>query len=148
MFRGTSFNNLDAKGRLIVPARFRDVLKQSSVNGFMASEMDGAICCYSVEQWRKIEERILGLAVKSEQLRRFRRIFVGGAHECLLDKQSRILIPPNLRQRSGLEKEVVLVGVLDHFEIWAGDRWLEENQALLEDLKNEDLRNEIAALGL
>ncbi|MBW1895585.1 MAG: division/cell wall cluster transcriptional repressor MraZ [Deltaproteobacteria bacterium] len=148
MFRGTSFNNLDAKGRLIVPARFRDVLRQSSVNGFMVSQMDGALCCYNIEEWRRIEERILNLAVKSEHMRRFRRVFIGGAHECLLDKQSRILIPPSLRQRSGLNKEVVLVGVLDHFEIWAMDHWTQENKKLQNDLKNEDLRNEIAALGL
>ena len=54
MFRGTSFNNLDAKGRLIVPARFRDVLRQSSVNGFMVSQMDGALCCYNIEEWRNV----------------------------------------------------------------------------------------------
>ena len=148
MFRGTSFHNLDQKGRLIVPTRFRDVLKQSSLGGVMISQMDGALCCYTVEQWRKIEERVLNLAVKSEHMRRFRRIFIGGAHECLLDKQSRILIPPSLRQRAGLNKEVVLVGVLDHFEIWAKDGWDDEDKKLQNDLKNEDLRNEIASLGL
>ena len=148
MFRGTSFHNLDQKGRLIVPTRFRDVLKQSSLGGVMISQMDGALCCYTVEQWRKIEERILNLAVKSEHMRRFRRIFIGGAHECVLDKQSRILIPPSLRQGAGLNKEVVLVGVLDHFEIWAKDGWDDEDKKLQNDLKNEDLRNEIASLGL
>lgn len=148
MFRGTSFHNLDPKGRLIVPARFRDVLKQSSRSGFMISQMDGALCCYTVEAWRKIEERILNLAVKSENMRRFRRIFIGGAHECMLDKQSRILIPPSLREGAHLNREVALVGVLDHFEIWAKDGWSQEDKKLQDDLKNEDLRNEIAALGL
>lgn len=148
MFRGTSFHNLDAKGRLIVPTRFRDVLKQSSVNGFMVSQMDGALCCYSIEEWRKIEGRILNLAVKGEHMRRFRRIFIGGAHECMLDKQSRILIPPSLRQSAALNKEVVLVGVLDHFEIWDKDGWCREDKKLQDDLKNEDLRNEIGSLGL
>ena len=148
MFRGTSFHNLDAKGRLIVPTRFRDVLKQSSVNGFMVSQIDGALCCYAIEEWRKIEGRILNLAVKGEQLRRFRRIFIGGAHECLLDKQSRILIPPSLRQSAALNKKVVLVGVLDHFEIWDKDGWDREDKKLQDDLKNEDLRNEIGSLGL
>lgn len=148
MFRGSSFHNLDSKGRLIIPTRFRDVLKQSSVHGLMISEMDGALCCYTFEEWRKIEERILNLAVKSENMRRFRRIFVGGAHECLLDKQGRVLIPPSLRQNAGLDKEVVLVGVLDHFEIWAKESWAQEDEKLQNDMKNEDLRNEIAELGL
>jgi len=148
MFRGSSFHNLDPKGRLIIPARFRDVLKQSSMDGLMISAMDGALTCYTSEGWHKIEERVLNLSSKSENMRRFRRIFIGGAHECLLDKQGRILIPPSLRQQAGLAKEVVLVGVLDHFEVWAKENWAQEDQKLKKDLKSEDLRNEVAELGL
>jgi MraZ protein len=124
------------------------VVNQSSADGLMVSKMDGALFCYTFEEWHRIEERILSLAVKSENMRRFRRIFVGGAFECSLDKQGRILIPPTLRQHAGLDKEVVLVGVLDHFEIWSRENWLEEDDRLLNDLKNEDIRNEIAELGL
>lgn len=148
MFRGSSFHNLDSKGRLIIPARFRDALNQSNVDGLMVSKMDSALCCYTFEEWSKIEERILNLARKSENMRRFRRIFIGGAHECMLDKQARILIPPSLRQYAGLNKGVVLVGVLDHFEIWAKESWAQEHENLHEDMKNEDLRNEVAELGL
>ena len=148
MFRGSSFHNLDTKGRLIIPARFREVINQSRAAGVMASKMDGAIFCYAFEEWRKIEERILNLAVKSEHMRRFRRIFVGGAFECPLDKQGRILIPPTLRQQADLNKEVVLVGVLDHFEIWSKEKWAEEDTKLQDDLMDEILRNEIAELGL
>jgi MraZ protein len=114
----------------------------------MVSKMDGALFCYVFEEWNKIEERILNLAVKSDNMRRFRRIFVGGAFECLLDKQGRILIPPTLRQDANLNKEVVLVGVLDHFEIWSKHNWLEEHGKLTDDLQDEDIRNEIAKLGL
>ena len=148
MFRGSSFHHLDPKGRLIIPARFRDVLKQSSVDGLMVSKMDGALFCYTFEEWHKIEQRILNLAEKSDNMRRFRRVFIGGAFECLLDKQGRILIPPSLRQYSELSKEVVLVGVLDHFEIWARENWLQEDGKFQSDLKNGDMRNEVAALGL
>jgi MraZ protein len=66
----------------------------------------------------------------------------------MLDKQARVLIPPSLRQYAGLNKEVVLVGVLDHFEVWAKENWAQEDENLQDDLKNEDLRNEIAELGL
>ena len=148
MFRGSSFHNLDAKGRLIIPARFRDVLKESSADGLMVSKMDSALLCYAFEEWHKVEQRILNMAVKSESMRRFRRIFIGGAFECILDKQGRILIPPTLRQYAGLDREVVLVGVLDHFEIWAREGYLDQDEKLHKDLTNEDMRNEIAALGL
>jgi MraZ protein len=147
-FRGNSFHSLDDKGRLIIPARFRHVLSQSNVDGVMASKMDGAIFCYTFEQWQKIEERILNLATKSENMRRFRRIFIGGAFECALDKQGRILIPPSLREHAGLNKEIVLVGVLDHFEIWGRENWAEEDAKLQKDLQDEAIRNEIATLGL
>ncbi len=148
MFRGSSFHNLDTKGRLIIPARFRDAVKQSSVDGIMVSKMDGALFGYTFEQWHKIEERILSLAVKGENMRRFRRIFIGGAFECLIDKQARILIPPSLRQYAGLNKEVVLVGVLDHFEIWSREKWVQEDDQFQDDVKNGDMRNEVARLGL
>lgn len=148
MFRGSSFHHLDPKGRLIIPARFRDVLKQSSVDGLMVSKMDGALFCYTFEEWHKIEQRILNSARRSDNMRRFRRIFIGGAHECPLDKQGRILIPPSLREYSGLSKEVVLVGVLGHFEIWARENWLQEDDKFQSDLQNEDMRNEVAELGL
>jgi len=148
MFRGNSFHTLDEKGRLIVPARFRNVLGQSNVDGVMASKMDGAIFCYTFEQWQEIEQRILNLATKSEHMRRFRRIFIGGAFECLLDKQARILIPPALREDAGLNKEIALVGVLDHFEIWSRENWAQEGAKLEKDLKDEAVRNEIEALGL
>jgi len=148
MFFGQYVHALDTKGRLTIPARFRDVLKQSNVDGLVVSKMDGALFCYTFEEWHKIEERILNLAEKSENMRRFRRVFIGGAFECLLDKQGRILIPPSLRQYSGLNKEIVLVGVLDHFEIWELDSWHQEDEKFQNDLKNEEMRNEVAELGL
>ncbi len=118
------------------------------MDGLIVSKMDGALFCYTFEEWHKIEQRILNLAEKSDNMRRFRRVFIGGAFECLLDKQGRILIPPSLRQYSELSKEVVLVGVLDHFEIWARENWLQEDGKFQSDLKNGDMRNEVAALGL
>ncbi|OEU52733.1 MAG: division/cell wall cluster transcriptional repressor MraZ [Desulfobacterales bacterium C00003060] len=148
MFRGSSDHNMDSKGRLIIPARFRHVLKRSNVNGLIISKWDGALFCYAFEEWGHLEERIRNLARRSENIRRFRRIFIGGAHECMLDKQARILIPPSLRHYAGLNKEVVLVGVLDYFEIWAKENLAKEDEYLQNDMKGEELRNEIAELGL
>ena len=148
MFRGSSFHTIDAKGRLIIPARFRDVIRADGAERLMISRMDGCLVAYAIEEWRRIETRILQLAQKSDSMRRFRRVFIGGASDCACDKQERILIPPLLREYAGLQKEVVLVGVLDHFEIWSRDMWEKENLNLEKDLKQEEVRNEIASLGL
>ena len=148
MFRGSSFHTIDSKGRIIIPARFRDVIKAQGSNGVMVSRMDGALVAYPYDEWRKIETRILSMAERSDNMRRFRRVFIGGAFECSCDKQDRILIPQNLRQYAEIDKEIVLVGVLDHFEIWSRKSWDRENIHLEKDMKKEDVRNEIAKLGL
>ena len=148
MFRGSSFHTIDSKGRIIIPARFRDVIKAGGSNGVMISRMDGGLVAYAFEEWRNIETRILSLAEKSESMRRFRRVFIGGSFECSCDKQDRILIPPILREYAEFDKEIVLIGVLDHFEIWSREKWEMENMHLQEDMKKEDVRNEIAKLGL
>ena len=81
-------------------------------------------------------------------MRRFRRVFSGGAFECSCDKHERILIPAPLRQYAELDKQIVLVGVLDHFEIWSQENWTAENMDMEEDMQKEDVRSEIARLGL
>jgi MraZ protein len=148
MFRGSSYHTIDAKGRVIIPARFRDLIKGEGADGVMLSRLDGALVAYPFEAWRAIEERILSLAEKSENMRRFRRVFIGGAFACECDRQKRILVPPSLREYAQLEREIVLAGVLDHFEIWSRQNWERENQAMEQDMQQEAVRNEIARLGL
>lgn len=148
MFRGSSHHKLDAKGRIIIPARFRDLLHGAGTDTLMLSQMDGALVGYPLDEWQKIESRILALAEKSDAMRRFRRVFIGGAFECSFDRQDRILIPPTLRQIAELNRHIVLVGVLDHFEIWSKEKWEQENRDMEADLQREDVRNEIARLGL
>ena len=81
-------------------------------------------------------------------MRRFRRVFIGGAFKCPCDKQERILIPPALREYAEFDREIVLVGVLDHFEVWSRENWDNENLDMEKDMKREEVRNEIAKLGL
>lgn len=148
LFRGSSFHTIDPKGRIIIPSRFRDVVGTEEKGGIMISRLDKSLSGYTYDQWEIIEQKILSMAEKSENIRRFRRVFIGGAFDCTWDRQGRILIPPSLRQYAELEKEIVLVGVLDHFEIWSRENWEQENLAMEEDMKKEDVRNEIAKLGL
>jgi MraZ protein len=148
MFRGSSYHTIDDKGRIVIPSRFRALARGEDGDGLMISRMDDCLLAYPFGEWRKLEERILQLAEKSETMRRFRRVFIGGAHECACDKQERILIPPSLRLYAALSKEIVLVGVLDHFEIWSRENYENEEHMLLNDLKDPAARNEIAKLGI
>jgi len=148
MFRGSSFHTIDPKGRIIIPTRFRDVIRAGGGNGIVVSRMDKSLVSYTLEGWSKIESKILSLAEKSENMRRFRRVFIGGSFECSSDNQDRILIPPALRQYAELKKEIVLVGVLDHFEVWSRENWDKENMNMEKDMQKEGVRNEIAKLGL
>ena len=148
MFRGSSVHTIDSKGRIIIPARFRGLIKVGNSNSLMVSGLDKCLVAYPIEEWHKIESKILSLAEKSDTMRRFRRVFIGGASECPCDKQDRILIPPLLRQYADFEKEIALVGVLTHFEIWRLEKWEKENMAMEKDMKSEEVRKEIAGLGL
>ena len=148
MFRGSSFHKIDAKGRIIIPTRFREVIKANGDDGVTISRMDSCLVAFPFNKWHEIETKILSMAEKSAKMRRFRRVFIGGAFECNCDKQDRILIPQNLREYAEFEKDIVLVGVLDHFEVWSRKSWDRENIHLEKDMKKEDVRNEIAKLGL
>jgi MraZ protein len=148
MFRGSSFHTIDAKGRIIIPTRFRDVIRADGADGLMISRMDSCLVGFPFNEWRKIEAKILAMAEKNDNMRRFRRVFIGGAFDCSCDSQGRILIPPSLRHYAQLEKKIVLVGVLDHFEIWSRDNYDKETQILEKDMKKEEVRNEIARLGI
>ena len=81
-------------------------------------------------------------------MRRFRQVFIGGAFECNCDRQDRILVPPTLREYAVLDRDIVIVGVLDHFEIWSRQNWDKENSFMEKDMQKEDVRNEIARLGI
>jgi len=148
MFREYSYHTIDNKGRIIIPARFREIIKTNGGDKVMISRMDRCLVGYPIDDWRKLESKILSMAEKSGNIRRFRRVFIGGASECNCDKQDRILIPQALREYAKLKKEIVLVGVLDHFEIWRRDKWDLESAELDKDMQSEEVRNEIAKLGI
>ncbi len=121
MFMGQYNHTLDDKGRLTVPAKFREGLGNEFV---ITCGMDGCLFAYPAEAWGAFEEKLKTLPVTGNKTaRKFARFFTSSACSVELDKQGRILIPAMLREYAGMKKETVFAGVLDRVEIWSADRW-------------------------
>ncbi len=149
MFRGCSFHSLDDKGRIIIPARFKAELESwASTDRFFLTILDGGLMGYPVGEWVALEKRIMELTETSPAIWRFKRYFIGSAVECQLDRQGRVVIPQTLKEYAGLEKDIVLVGVLNHFEIWSRDKWETNSHKLDDDMLQEEVLKEIRSLGI
>lgn len=119
-FMGEHHHNIDTKGRLFIPARFRQGLGDLFV---LTKGLDGCLFVYPRPEWAAMEQKLKSLPITKSDARAFVRFFFSGATECEVDKQGRILIPGNLRTHAQLEKEVVIIGVSARVEIWARDLW-------------------------
>lgn len=124
--KGQSNHNLDAKGRLIIPARLRDGLGSSFV---LCRGMDNNISAYPQDEWEKFSDKLNSLPISDKNARRFQKFFQGSANECEVDGQFRIVIPQSLREWAGIDKEVVLVGNGATAEIWDKGAWDRYNSA-------------------
>ena len=120
MFMGEYNHTIDAKGRLIVPAKFREILGD---NFIVTKGLDGCLFVYPNDEWTRFEEKLKSLPLTNKNARQFTRFFRAGAAACEVDKQGRILLPQVLREFASLEKDVVLVGVASRIEIWSRERW-------------------------
>ncbi|OEC02658.1 cell division protein MraZ [Lysinibacillus sphaericus] len=120
MFMGEYQHSVDAKGRLIVPAKFREALGETFV---VTRGLDNCLFGYPMDEWRKLEEKLKGLPMTKKDTRAFARFFFSGATEVEIDKQGRINIPSTLMQHAHLIKECVVLGVSNRIEIWAKDAW-------------------------
>ncbi len=124
MFMGEYNHAIDTKGRLIIPSKFREELGEEFV---VTKGLDGCLFVFPNEAWQEFENKLRSLPLANKSARQFSRFFVAGASSCELDKQGRILLPSSLREFAGLEKEVVLTGMLNRVEIWSKEKWLENN---------------------
>ncbi len=120
MFMGEYQHSIDAKGRMIVPAKFRELLGETFV---LTRGLDQCIFGYPMDEWRKLEQKLKDLPMTNKDARAFARFFFSGANEVELDKQGRINIPSTLIQHAKLEKECIVLGVSSKIEIWAKDTW-------------------------
>jgi MraZ protein len=131
--------SLDGKGRLTVPTRWRDVL-MATVNGQMvvAKNAHGCLCLYPAPVWEQLETQLLALPSDNDDWRRF---FIGSATEVEIDSGARVLIPGELREWAGLEKDVKFMGVGPHFELWDKTRYEARETLTLAQGRPEVLRN-------
>ena len=140
MFMGEYNHTIDAKGRLIIPAKFREVLGDEFV---VTKGMDGCLFVFDNSEWQAFAEKLRSLPMIDKEVRQFTRFFLAGAASVEVDKQGRVLIPAVLREYASIEKEVVLAGVLNRIEIWDKERWMEQNS--FDDM--DEIAEHMEALG-
>lgn len=143
MFRGRFDYTIDEKGRVSLPAKFREVLSANYDERLIVTTFDNCLWAYPIPEWQAIEDKIAALPQFRSEVKALQRVFVSGAAECPLDKQGRIIIPPTLRDYGALQKEVVFVGMTKRIEIWSKERWedtFSSSQKLIET-STDDLAN-------
>ena len=124
MFMGEYSHTIDAKGRLIIPSKFREQLGEEFI---LTKGLDGCLSIFPQDEWKVVEEKLKALPLTNKNARTFSRFFVSSATSCELDKQGRILVPSTLREFAGLEKDVVLTGNITRIEIWSKEKWIENS---------------------
>lgn len=124
MFMGEYNHTVDAKGRLIVPSKFREQLGDEFV---VTKGLDGCLFVYENTEWKILEEKLKNLPLTNANARKITRFFLAGATLCEVDKQGRILLPSVLREFAKIEKEAVMVGVGNRIEIWSKESWTSAN---------------------
>ena len=143
MFSGTYQNSIDPKGRVIVPAKFRDGLGHDFV---LTKGQDGCLYLYPRDEWTKFRDKLETIPLSSKAGRAFKRFFFANAVESEMDKQGRLGIPQNLREYAMIEKELVTIGVDERIEIWAKQVWEDYNAS--QELDGENIERAMEGLGI
>ena len=143
MLMGEFKHNIDAKGRLIMPAKFREALGDTFI---VTRGLDGCLFGYPLSQWELLQEKLKQLPLAKKDARAFTRFFYSAAMEAELDKQGRINIPQTLLDYAKIEKECRIVGVADRIEIWSNEKWEEFAEEAAENF--EDIAETMIEFGL
>ncbi len=126
MFYGEYEHTIDRKGRLIIPAKFREIVRENLIEKFFITRgLDGCLFVFIEEEWRQQERSFRSIPFTKSEGRKFNRLYFSGAREVACDKQGRILIPKYLKDFADIKNDVVIVGVSNRFEIWSRARWVE-----------------------
>lgn len=150
MFRGANAISLDAKGRLAMPARYRDQLVEQCAGQLVATIgiEDRCLWIYPLQEWQAIEEKLKLVPNMHPAQKALNRLLIGNACEIELDGNGRFVVPPRLREYANLDKKVMLVGQLTKFELWSEDSWEATTNAYLDQLQGGELPPELHNLSL
>ena len=143
MFIGEFHHNLDAKGRIVLPTKFREELHDTVI---VTKGLDGCLNVYTSEAWQTIYEKLLTLPTTNRDARMYVRMLTAKASECTFDTQGRILLPANLIGDEAITKECVVVGAADHVEIWSEERWNNFEEEGSENL--DEIAERLASFGI
>jgi MraZ protein len=147
MFRGRFEHNVDAKGRVSLPAKYRDIMSTNYNDRLVITNYDNCLIAYPYEEWVTFEENFRQYSIMQEDVEVFMHYFISGASECTIDKLGRILIPPILRKHAGLEREIVFVGMITRIQIWDKQRWEQKFQKAQEAFDQLKGKEQLAKLG-
>ncbi|MGN0480552.1 MAG: division/cell wall cluster transcriptional repressor MraZ [Lachnospiraceae bacterium] len=142
MFMGEYNHTIDSKGRIIMPAKFREALGDEFV---VTKGLDGCLFVYTMDEWQNFAEKLKDIPMSFKESRTIQRFFLAGATTCEVDKQGRILLPGVLREYAALDKDVVLIGVSSRVEIWSKERWSDSMQNYDENM--DEIAEHLATLG-
>lgn len=124
MFYGEYEHTIDRKGRLIVPAKFRQALKENDVKRlFLTRGLDGCLFLFPESEWRLAENRFKQIPFTKGEGRKFNRLFFSGAAEMIVDGLGRLLVPKALKDFAGIKQDVIIVGVSNRMEVWSKEKW-------------------------
>jgi MraZ protein len=124
MFYGEYRHSIDRKGRLILPAKFRDIYKEYGIERFFLTRgLDKCIFMFSEDEWRTQEQKFRNLSFTKNQTRSFNRMLFSGAVDVVPDKQGRFVVPPYLKDYAEIKRDTVVIGISNRIEIWDEKRW-------------------------
>jgi len=146
VFRGHFEHTIDPKGRLSIPARFRDALADGLGDTLVIVPHGDALDAHPLKMWQELEDKVSALPRLDPDKRRFRHLYLSRGLDVVIDPQGRIQVPQNYRDKAGLVKNVLIVGMTDYFEIWDPERW--EHHERGESGTLEELHEKLAAKGV
>lgn len=146
MFLGRYEHTINAQGRTSISAKFREELHSLGDDSLIITNEVECLVAWPKSEWQKFMERLMKLPQTSKEFSEFVRFYVSGAQECQIDKLGRVLIPPNLREHAGLNREIVLAGMINKIEIWSKDRWAQKFSESQEN--HEKNKQKLAEWGL
>lgn len=142
MFIGEYQHSLDPKNRINIPSKFREELGPTFV---MCKGLDGCLYAYTMDEWKRLEEKLKGLPLTNKDARAFVRFIFSGAAEIDIDKQGRALIPQNLIEYAGINKDIVSIGVATRIEIWSREKWAAYNE---QNIDYDEIAEKMFELGI